>query len=385
VAVDPATFRDVLGQWPSGVTVVTTLADGVWHGMTASAFSSVSADPPLVSVCLLKKLYTHQLFQTSGVFGVNILAKDQTEIGKRFAGMAPDITDRFEGLDVRTAETGVPLLAQSVAWLDCKVLHTYDGGDHTIFVGEVVAAEVARQTGPLLYHSRSWGQFADQLPDSVTVRDSGLLSALDARGTTAPGALLAASDAGLATSGTASIVTLTPADRSSVTAARAAVAAVAGTDRAARVTVLDAFAPSDHDAVLAAVEAVATAGAGEIVLDDTGAHANPLTIRVRLIDVLARTRPAVTTVRLRDHAGLGMANALTALKTGVRSFDATVGGVDGTLAAEDLLYLCALLEISTDVDRDAVLRAAAELEQAWGEPLPSRTNRVADPNISQNQ
>ena len=80
---------------PAGV--VTTLAGGDWHGMTASSFSSVSADPPLVSVCLLKKLYTHELFQTSGVFGVNILAKDQTEVGKRFAGMNPEITDRFDG------------------------------------------------------------------------------------------------------------------------------------------------------------------------------------------------------------------------------------------------------------------------------------------------
>ena len=157
MAVDTATFRDVLGQWPSGVTVVTTLADGAWHGMTASSFSSVSADPPLVSVALLKKIYTHELFQNSGVFGVNILAKDQTEIGKRFAGMNPEITDRFDGLDVQTAETGVPLLSQSVAWLDCKILHMYDGGDHTIFVGEVERA-TARSARPLLYYRGGYAQ-----------------------------------------------------------------------------------------------------------------------------------------------------------------------------------------------------------------------------------
>lgn len=381
MAVDVATFRDVLGQWPSGVTVVTTLAEGTWHGMTASSFSSVSAEPPLVSVCLLKKLYTHELFQTSGVFGVNILAKDQTEIGKRFAGMNPEITDRFEGLDVKTAETGVPLLGQAVAWLDCRVLHRYDGGDHTIFVGEVVAAQVERQTGPLLYHSRSWGQFADQLPESASVRDSGLLAALDARGLKAGGALLASADAGLALPDGVASVTVDPTDADGVTAAAAEVAANAGGETKVRVTVRDAFAPDSHDAVIEAIEAVVTSGAAEVVLDDTGAHANPLTLRVRLIDAVARTKPAVTTVRLRDHAGLGMANALTALKTGVRSFDATLGGIDGTLAAEDLLYLCDLLEIATDVDRDAVLRAASELAAAWGGPLPARTDDLAPPAL----
>jgi len=375
VPVDVATFRDVLGQWPSGVTVVTTLAEGTWHGMTASSFSSVSAEPPLVSVALLKKLYTHELFQTSGVFGVNILAKDQTEIGKRFAGMNPEITDRFEGLDVTTAETGVPLLAQSVAWLDCRVLHMYDGGDHTIFVGEVVAAAVARQTGPLLYHSRSWGQFADQLPESASVRDSGLLAALDARGIAAGGALLASADAGLVIAEHHAI-TVDPIDAASVTAAREAVASTTGNDAKVRVTVLDAFAPDHHDAVIETVEAVVAVGADEVVLDDTSAHANPLTLRLRLIDAVASAKPAIVTVRLRDHAGLGMANALTALKTGVRSFDATLGGIDGTLAAEDLLYLCGLLDISSDVDRSAALHAADELEKAWGQPLPARTTSI---------
>jgi flavin reductase (DIM6/NTAB) family NADH-FMN oxidoreductase RutF len=375
VAVDASLFRDVLGQWPSGVTVVTTLADGTWHGMTASSFSSVSAEPPLVSVALLKKIYTHELFVNSGVFGVNILAKDQTEVGKRFAGMNPEITDRFDGLDVATAETGVPLLTQSVAWLDCRIVHMYDGGDHTIFVGEVVAAEVTRQTGPLLYHSRSWGQFADQLPEQAQVRDSGLLAALDARGVAAAGALLASSEAGL-TPSEADLVSLHPTDDASVTAAASAVSAAVAAGRPTRVTVLDAFATDSHDAVLDAIATVVTAGADEVVLDDTAASATPLNIRDRLSDALVRARPATTTLRLRDHAGIGIANALTALKTGARSFDATLGGIDGTLAAEDVLYLCELLQVTTDVDRDLVLTAAAELEQAWGAPLPSRSREA---------
>jgi flavin reductase (DIM6/NTAB) family NADH-FMN oxidoreductase RutF len=375
VAVDAALFRDVLGQWPSGVTVVTTLADGTWHGMTASSFSSVSADPPLVSVSLLKKIYTHELFQNSGVFGVNILAKDQTEVGKRFAGMNPEITDRFEGLDVVTAETGVPLLTQSVAWLDCRIVHRYDGGDHTIFVGEVVAAEVTRQTGPLLYHSRNWGQFADQLPEQATIRDTGLAAAIAARGLSGDHVLSAAADAGLAIEDSTP-VSVQPTDAASVAAAVAAVTAASTTERRARVTVLDAFSPNDHDAVLDAISATVAAGAAEVVLDDTAASATPLNIRDRLQDALIRARPATATLRLRDHAGIGMANALTALKTGARSFDATLGGVDGTLAAEDVLYLCELLLVGTDVERERVLDAAALLEQTWGEALPSRTRSV---------
>ena len=181
--VDPATFRDVMAQWPSGVTVVTTLVDGVRHGMTASSFSSVSLDPPLVSVCLDRRLYSHELISASGVFGVNVLAKDQAEVARRFAGMVPGLAveDRFEGESWTTADTGVPLLDSALGWLDCRVVHEYPGGDHTIFVGEVRRRPRRPRTAPLLFHSRGWGQFADVLPDVATLADGGLVAALRAR------------------------------------------------------------------------------------------------------------------------------------------------------------------------------------------------------------
>ena len=88
-------------------------------------------------------------------------------------------------------------------------------------------------------------------------------------------------------------------------------------------------------------------------------------------------------MRLRDHAGIGMANALTALKSGARSFDATLGGIDGTLAAEDLLYLCELLEVAhRRRPRRRAARRRASSSSAWGEPLPSRTRDVADPGTA---
>ena len=151
--VDPATFRDVMAQWPSGVTVVTTLVDGAWHGMTASSFSSVSLDPPLVSVCLDRRLFSHGLISAGGVFGVNVLAKDQAEVARRFAGMVPglEVADRFDGENWTTARTGVPLLDSALGWLDCRVVHEYPGGDHTIFVGEVLQLAVSSEENPLLF------------------------------------------------------------------------------------------------------------------------------------------------------------------------------------------------------------------------------------------
>jgi flavin reductase (DIM6/NTAB) family NADH-FMN oxidoreductase RutF len=368
VAVDQDTFKAALGQWPSGVTVVTMRsADGVWHGMTASSFSSVSLDPPLVSVCLVKTLWSHELILESGIFGVNILASDQTELGKRFAGMRPEITDRFEGVDTVTAVTGVPLFDQSLAWLDCKVVNAYEGGDHTIFVGEVQAARTPRKAAPLLFHSRNWGQFADQLPEHVDVYDTGIAAAAAARAVNA-----ADLQTGLAVAGVPVLtqdIVVEPGDAASL-------AAALDGEAPERVVIAHAFAPDRHDAVLECAEALAVAGCQRIVLDDTDADANPLVVRQRLVDVNARVRPARVGVRLRDHAGLGSANALSALKSGVTVFDTTLGGVDGVLATEDVLHLLRMLEVATGIDDVAVKGLARELAGRWPAPLPSNTASI---------
>ncbi|XWX05545.1 flavin reductase family protein (plasmid) [Aggregatilineales bacterium SYSU G02658] len=158
--MDAQTFKHVLSHWASGVTVVTTLHEGTPIGITASAFSSVSVEPPLILVCLAQTLFTHQVIATGGVFAVNILSAHQAELGKRFAGLYPHLTDRFEGLATTTAATGCPLLPDVAGWLDCRVKHAYEGGDHTIFVGEVLAAHAQDDHAPLLYFYRQWGRFA---------------------------------------------------------------------------------------------------------------------------------------------------------------------------------------------------------------------------------
>lgn len=160
MSVDTQTFKQALAQWASGVTVITTCKpDGTPKGMTASAFSSVSLDPPLVLTCIGKKLYTHQLVAEAGFFAVNILGQEHIEWGKRFAGMYPEIEDRFADIAHTTAVTGAPILPNVSGWVDCKLHASYDGGDHTIFVGQVLAAAGTDSSSPLMYFNRSWGTF----------------------------------------------------------------------------------------------------------------------------------------------------------------------------------------------------------------------------------
>lgn len=158
--VDDKRFKNTLARWASGVTVVTTYYDNARQGITVSSFSSVSLEPPLILICIGKQLYTHEAIITSGAFAVNILKAGQVALGKRFAGMFPDLEDRFEGLVCETATTGAPILPGVSAWLDCRMRYAYDGGDHTIFVGEVMATGVGDEVQPLLYYNRQWGTFS---------------------------------------------------------------------------------------------------------------------------------------------------------------------------------------------------------------------------------
>ena len=156
--VDVPTFKQTMAQWASGVTVVTSVNDDQWVGITASSLTSVSLEPPRILICVSKRLYTHQVITQSGVFAVNMLTAEQVDWGMRVAGMIPELTDRCAGIDVRLAETGSPILPDVLGWLDCRVAHAYDGGDHTIFVGDVLAAGSADDAQPILYYRRHWRQ-----------------------------------------------------------------------------------------------------------------------------------------------------------------------------------------------------------------------------------
>jgi len=153
-------FKQAMAQWASGVTVVTTCAEnGALKGMTASSFTSLSIDPLLILICVAKKLYSHQVLLQNQIFAVNILSEHQKYWGELFAGMHPEIEDRFSVTGYKTAITGSPILPDVLAWLDCRLYQTHDAGDHTIFIGEVVAAQGNGGALPLTYFNRQWGTF----------------------------------------------------------------------------------------------------------------------------------------------------------------------------------------------------------------------------------
>ena len=160
MVIDSQSFRAALAQWASGVSVVTTFHDEQNIGITASSFCSLSLEPPRVLICVAKRLYTHKVIEETGIFAVNILSAEQEELGMRFAGRVPEGEDRFAGLDISRAVTGAPLLPDVLGWLDCRLSDAFDGGDHTIFVGDVVAADAVEVGDPILYYNRQWRQLA---------------------------------------------------------------------------------------------------------------------------------------------------------------------------------------------------------------------------------
>jgi flavin reductase (DIM6/NTAB) family NADH-FMN oxidoreductase RutF len=148
--VEAAEFRRILGHWTSGVAVVTAMtADGEPRGLTANAVASVSLDPPLVLACVERTADTHVAIVTAQAFAINILAQDDERSARRFAG--DDIADKFTGLAWHASITGAPILDGALAWIDCRLHTTYDGGDHSIFIGQVVAGD-AHEGEPLAYY-----------------------------------------------------------------------------------------------------------------------------------------------------------------------------------------------------------------------------------------
>ena len=157
--IDPAEFRRVMGHWASGVAVVTTTRPGPRPcGLTVSAVSSVSLDPTLVLVCVDRAAESHDCIVAAGVFAVNLLERAQgAEMARRFALRGGE--SKFEGVAWSAGGTGSPLLEGALAWMDCRLVQAVPGGDHTIFLGEVVAAD-ARPGEPLVYYRGGFGSLA---------------------------------------------------------------------------------------------------------------------------------------------------------------------------------------------------------------------------------
>lgn len=147
--ISSADFRSALSRFASGVTVVTTRDEsGKLFGITVSAFCSVSLEPPLVLICIEKSTGSHHAFEQSGRFTVNILSSNETGISEHFASL---IEDKFAGVEHAVDEHGVPILPGSLATLQCKLFRALDGGDHSIFLGEVEHV-IVRDADPLIYY-----------------------------------------------------------------------------------------------------------------------------------------------------------------------------------------------------------------------------------------
>ena len=163
--VDPDSMREAMRQWATGVTIVSSIYDGVRHGMTVSAFTSISLDPPLVLISLAKEARTHDLVERSKIFGVTLLKQGQEEISDRFAGRTTEDQDRFASLETFKLHTGAPFLIDGLSFLDCMVIDWHDIGDHTLFIGEVVAMQVESEGDPLIYYNRSYRRLSSDQAD----------------------------------------------------------------------------------------------------------------------------------------------------------------------------------------------------------------------------
>lgn len=150
MTIDLDTFRSVLGRFASGITVITVVdTDGRDMGMTVSAFASVSLEPPLVSVCIDRAASMYRALCGAERFGVNILASEQEAMSRRFAGV--DSAHRFDGLGYERGESGVVMLDDSLAHMECERVAQHEAGDHTLFIGRVERA-IVRDARPLLYY-----------------------------------------------------------------------------------------------------------------------------------------------------------------------------------------------------------------------------------------
>lgn len=153
--IDADTFRSVLGRFASGITIITARDEtGTDHGMTVSAFCSLSLDPALVLICVAHDASMHDLLLTHPTCGISILSSTQEAHSRRFA--TKDF-ERFDGIAYSRGENGVVLLEDAVAHLECHVLQDYDAGDHTILIAEVDRAAPLNGR-PLLYYRGGYAQ-----------------------------------------------------------------------------------------------------------------------------------------------------------------------------------------------------------------------------------
>ena len=148
-------LRAVMRRFPAGVAVVTVDVDGELLGLTVGSLVSLSVDPPLVGIGINRNAALHELLRSAGSFGVSLLAAGQAALAQHFARGVPPLA-LWRGISFRPGLAGAPLLEGAVGWLECRTWRTYEAGDHTLFVGEVMQASPGVPGPPLVYVDRSY-------------------------------------------------------------------------------------------------------------------------------------------------------------------------------------------------------------------------------------
>ena len=155
---DTALLRRTLGAFATGVTVVTVGGEEP-HGMTANSFTAVSLEPPLVLVCVERNAIMHDALQRAGMFGVSVLNAEQEALARHFAGRRPLGAEQFRIVDSPNGELcGAPLIADAAAHFECELWRAYDGGDHTIFIGRLLAMAGTTDGNVLVFHRGRFGR-----------------------------------------------------------------------------------------------------------------------------------------------------------------------------------------------------------------------------------
>jgi flavin reductase (DIM6/NTAB) family NADH-FMN oxidoreductase RutF len=165
VSIEQTEFRQALGHFASGVTVITTQHQGQLHGTTVSSFCSLSLQPALILVGIDLHSTIHDLIIESEIFAVNILAEHAETLSNHFARRAPN---KFSNIGYQLGQLGVPLLDDALTRLECRLVNRHPGGDHSIFIGEVVATSTQPYSQPLLYFRSKYGQFYSNTSNLVS-------------------------------------------------------------------------------------------------------------------------------------------------------------------------------------------------------------------------
>lgn len=152
MTIDPLEFCSVIGTFATGVTVMTAAAGDELQGMTANAVTSLSLDPVMMLVCVSRNAHTHRIVGVGGAFAVNILGAHQEKVSQLFAKKAAPERGKLRGQPFHLGKTGAPVLEDCLAFIECRVATVLEGGDHSIFLGEVVDMGIVKEGEPLLFY-----------------------------------------------------------------------------------------------------------------------------------------------------------------------------------------------------------------------------------------